>query len=323
MLGSVTMSEKRLKQAESATKAEIIITLLLVIIKGVFGIIGNSRALIADAAYSASVFTGSLANRLGSRADNTTAKDNQSYGSSKVEAITTIIVAVLLLVVGIEIAISAIRAIIHGVSKAPHGVTVIAIVASLLVKEFMFHYKYAKGKKAADQAIMARAWEHRAEMYPSIVALVGVTAALIGESLDMQSLYVFDAIAGFFIALLLFKLGYKMVLESIYSSVDRMIHPEDAVELISTVQKIKGVINVDELRAREHGHYVLVEVKISVNPKISVHEGHDIARIVKQQLMKRFVHVSNVFIHVNPYDPGYPYKNNVDPDQDESTSLLH
>jgi divalent metal cation (Fe/Co/Zn/Cd) transporter len=80
---------------------------------------------------------------------------------------------------------------------------------------------------------------------------------------------------------------------------------------------------VDELRAREHGHYVLVDVKISVNPKISVYEGHDIARLVKQQLMMRFTHVSDVFIHVNPYDPGYPYKNNVDPDQDENASLLH
>lgn len=317
------MSEQRLKQVDSAAKLEMIITLLLVIMKGVMGIISHSRALIADAAYSASVFTGSLVNLIDSRTSKASTKDHPSYGSSKAEALTTIIIAVLLLVVGVEIAISAVKSIIHGVTNSPHGIAVIAIVVSLLVKEVMFHYKYALGKKLADQAIIAIAWEHRKAMYPSVVALAGVTAALIGESLKLQSLYVFDTIASFFIALLLFKLGYKMVLESIYSSVDRMIHPEDAVELISTVQKIKGVINVDELRAREHGHYVLVEVKISVNPKISVHEGHDIARIVKQQLMKRFIHVSNVFIHVNPYDPGYPYKNNVDPDQDESAPLLH
>jgi divalent metal cation (Fe/Co/Zn/Cd) transporter len=89
------------------------------------------------------------------------------------------------------------------------------------------------------------------------------------------------------------------------------------------VQKIKGIITVDELRARERGHYVLVDVKISVNPKISVHEGHEIARLVKQQLLKRFIHVSEVYIQVNPYDPGFPYKNNVDPDQSENASILH
>ena len=317
------MSEQRLKQAESIAKVDIIITLLLIIVKGVIGVISHSRALIADAAYSASVVAGALADLMGSRVSKESTKEDQSYGSSKSEAITTIIVAVLILVVGVEIAISAVKTIIHGVTEAPRGIAVIAIVVSLLAKKIMFHYKYDLGKKAANQAIMASAWEQRTAMYPSFIALVGVTAALIGQSLEMPSLYVFDTIASFFIALLLFKLGYKMVLESIYSSVDRKIHPEDAIELMSTVQRIKGVINVDELRAREHGHYVLVDVKISVNPKISVHEGHDIARLVKQQLMKRFIHVSDVFIHVNPYDPGYPYKNNVDPDQDESASLLH
>jgi len=45
--------------------------------------------------------------------------------------------------------------------------------------------------------------------------------------------------------------------------------------------------------------------------------------LVKQMLMKRFIHISDVFIHVNPYDPGYPYKNNADPEHDNYPSLLH
>jgi cation diffusion facilitator family transporter len=317
------MSEKRLKQVESAARVGMIVTMLLAIMKGVVGIISHSRALIADAAYSASVVAGSFAVFNGARTSKITNKEEQPYGTGKAEAITMIIVAVVLLVVGVEIGISAVKTIIHGVTRPPHGFSVIAIVISLIVKEVMFRYKYTLGKKIANQALIASAWEHRNDMYASFVALVGVTGALIGHSLEMKSLYIFDTIASFFIALLLFKMGYKLVLESIYSSVYHVMHAEEAVELISTVQKIKGVIAVDELRARERGHYVLVDVKISVNPKISVHEGHDIARLVKQQLMKRFIHVSDVFIHVNPYDPGYPYKNNVDPDQDESASLLH
>ena len=91
----------------------------------------------------------------------------------------------------------------------------------------------------------------------------------------------------------------------------------------TAVQRVKGVITVDGLRAREHGQYVIVDVKISVNPRISVSEGHEIAKMAKQHLMKRFSHVSDVLVHVNPYDPGYPYKNNVDPDHDEIPTVLH
>ncbi|MEX2461471.1 MAG: cation diffusion facilitator family transporter [Paenibacillaceae bacterium] len=317
------MSERRLKQAESAALVGMIVTLLLAIMEGVIGLLGHSRALIADAAYSASVVVGTLAGWMGSRPSKMFNKDEQPNAVGRADAITTITVAVVLLVVGVEIGISAVKSIIHGITSPPHGIAAIAIVVSLLVKEIMFRYKYALGREIANQALIASAWEHRNDMYASFVALVGVTGAWIGYSLEMESLFIFDTIASLFIALLLFRMGYKLVLDSIYSSVDQVMHAGDAAELISTVQRIKGVITVDELQAREHGHYVIVDVKISVNPKISVHEGHEIARLVKQQLMKRFIHVSDVFIHVNPYDPGYPYKNNIDPEQDESPSLLH
>jgi cation diffusion facilitator family transporter len=314
------MSEQRLKQADSAAWLGIIVMILLAVMKGIVGLLSNSRALIADAAYSASVAAGLLAIRIGV---SSAKRSPNEAGSGKAEAITAILVAVLLLVVGVEMGISAVKTIFLGVSKPPAGYAVIAIVVSVLVKEVMFHYKNALGKKLASQAIIASAWEHRTDMYASFIALSGVTVALIGHSLEMKSLYIFDTIAGFFIALLLFKMAYKLVLETILSTVEHVMHAEEAAEIISTIQKIKGIITVDELRARERGHYVLVDVKISVNPKITVHEGHEIARLVKQQLMKRFIHISDVYVHVNPYDPGFPYKNNVDPDQDESASLLH
>jgi cation diffusion facilitator family transporter len=317
------MSDQRLKQTEFAAWMGIIITLLLAVMKGTVGLLSHSRALIADAVHSVSGAAGSLAIQIGSRAAKKSLHEDPSYTSGKTEAIAAIIVSMLFLVVSLEIGISAVKTIIRGVSDPPKGIAVIALVVSISVKEAMFRYKYALGKKMASQALIASAWEHRSGMYSSFIALVGVTGALIGQSLEMKFFYILDTIASFFIALLLFKMGYKRILESIHSSVGHIIQPSEAAELMSTVQRIKGVITVDELRAREHGHYVLVDMKISVNPKISVYEGHDIARLVKQQLMKRFIHVSDVFIHVNPYDPGYPYKNNVDPDQDENASLLH
>jgi divalent metal cation (Fe/Co/Zn/Cd) transporter len=118
-------------------------------------------------------------------------------------------------------------------------------------------------------------------------------------------------------------MGYKLIMESIHDTMDHVLHHEEADELLKAVQRVPGVIAVDSLRAREHGHYVIVDVKISVNPRISVMDGHDIAKHVKHMLLNRFIHVSDVFIHVNPYDPGYPYKNNVDSEQDDFPSLLH
>jgi cation diffusion facilitator family transporter len=317
------MSDQRFKQAELAAWVGIIVNIGLAIMKGTVGLLSNSKALIADAVHSASDVAGSLAVLIGLRVARMPPDEDHPYGHSKAESIAAIIVSVLLLVVGVEIGISAVKTVIHGVTAPPKGIAIIAIIISIVIKEAMFRYKYNLGKKLSSQALIDNAWEHRSDVYSSIAALAGVTGALLGDVFKLKLLYILDPIASFFIALLLLRMGYKLVLESIHNTLDHVMHAEDAADLIAIVLKTKGVITVDNLRAREHGHYVLVDVKLSVNPKISVHEGHEIARIVKQELMKRFLHISDVFIHVKPYDPGYPYKNNVNPDQDESPSLLH
>lgn len=97
---------------------------------------------------------------------------------------------------------------------------------------------------------------------------------------------------------------------------------ESADEIMAVVQRVEGVVTVQSLRAREHGHYVVAEIIISVNPRITVQEGQDIAKRVKLLLMHRFLHLSEVVIYVEPYDPGYPYKSNHDPNQEQMPTLL-
>lgn len=97
---------------------------------------------------------------------------------------------------------------------------------------------------------------------------------------------------------------------------------ESADELLQVVQRVEGVVTVQSLRAREHGHYVVAEIVISVNPRITVLEGQEIAKRVKLLLMHRFLHLSDVAIYVEPYDPGYPYKSNHDPNQEQMPTLL-
>ena len=97
---------------------------------------------------------------------------------------------------------------------------------------------------------------------------------------------------------------------------------EDSDELMQVVQRVEGVVTVQSLKAREHGHYVVADIVISVNPRITVLEGQEIAKRVKTLLMHRFLHLSEVSVFVEPYDPGYPYKSNHDPNQEQMPTLL-
>ncbi len=311
------------QKAEFAVWLNIVVNLALAIMKGITGFYAGSKALLADAARSASDAAGSFAvlNRL--RIAKLPPDDNHLYRHGKAESIVSIIVSVLLLIVGVEIGVSAVKTLWNGLEVPPKSYALIAIVISLIAKEAMFQYKYRLGKQIGSKAMMANAREHRSDVYSSIAVLAGVLGAILGRYSEMPVLYYLDPAAGLFVAFLILKMGYSLVMASIHKTMDHVLQDEDAADLIQTAQRIKGVITVDDLRAREHGHYVIVDIKISVNPKISVWEGHDVAKSVKQQLMKKFIHVSDVFVHVNPYDPGYPYKNNMDPGQDDVSTLLH
>lgn len=317
------MTEQRFEKAQFGAWVGIVGNIALALMKGVVGWLSGSKALLADAAHSASDVVGSAAVLIGLKAAKLPPDEDHPYGHGKAESIAAIIVSVLLILVGFQIGMSAVKSLYNGVSEPPAWYALVAIGVSIVAKEVMFQYKFRLGKRLSSQALIANAWEHRSDVYSSIAALIGVGGALLGKVVNQPLLYLLDPVAGIFVALLVLKMGYRLIMESIHSTMDHVLHQEDAEELINTVRRVKGVITVDDLRAREHGHYVIVDVKISVNPKITVMEGHDIAKSVKLHLLKKFTHVSDVFIHVNPYDPGYPYKSNTDSDQTDYPTLLH
>jgi len=319
------MTEQRFAKAEFAAWVGIFGNLALAIMKGVVGFFSGSQALIADAANSASDVAGSFAVLIGLRAAKRPPDRDHPYGHGKAESIAAIIVSVLLLLVGFEVARTAVTTMFFSdeALTAPSSYAIWALVAAIVLKEILFRYKFSLGKKLNSQALIATAWDHRSDVFASFAALLGVGAAVLGTMYGMPWLAYADPVAGLLVAVLVLRMGYKLIMESIHNTLDHVLHAEDAAELVSTAQNVKGVITVDDLRAREHGHYVIVDAKISVNPRITVLEGHDIAKAVKHELMNKFTHVSDVFVHVNPYDPGFPYKGVGDADQDDYPSLLH
>lgn len=297
------LSEKdRFKQAEFAAMVGVVGNIILAILKGVVGVISESRALVADAVHSASDVAGSLAVFIGVRAAKQPPDEDHPYGHGKAESIAAIIVAVLLFLVGIEIGKSSFESFFEDI-EAPKTLAIYAVVLSIIVKEWMFRYKYSLGKRIKSDAIIVNAYEHRSDVYSSIAALAGIGAAIAGQKMGIDWLVYADPVAGLFVSLLVIKMAWKLGSESIHTTLDHVLHEEDIVGLKETVSKISEIKKIDELHAREHGHYVIVDIKVSVDPHISVEEGHNIGKLVKEKLMSEHEHVQNVLVHINPYSP--------------------
>ncbi|MDQ0110814.1 cation diffusion facilitator family transporter [Paenibacillus harenae] len=300
---------QRYAQAEAEGWSGLWGNMLLTVVKGVMGWLTGSKALLADAFRSAAEAAGAFAALTGLR-DNRKLKESKKSKPSHAQDSgkgtgARILMSVLLLIIGLEVGISAIRELVEGVAGAPHWSALAAIAAGWLFKELFSARK-----------------ERHSGLYCTLAAFIGAGAAITGKALAIPALYYFDPAAALVIAVIVVFNGFQLVQAIARKDARQEAQEEDPNELMQLIQRVEGVVTVESLRAREHGHYVVADIVISVNPRITVLEGQEIAKRVKQLLMKRFLHLTDVSIYVEPYDPGYPYKSNHDPNQEQVPTLL-
>lgn len=295
------MEEQRFQQAERAAMIGVVANVILAVIKIVIGNIAHSRALIADGVHSASDVIGSLAVFIGLRAARQPPDEDHPYGHGKAESIAAIIVSVILLLVGVEMGYSAFQSFFEP-ATIPRTLAIYAVILSIIIKEALYQYKYRLGQKLKSSALIANAHEHRSDVFSSLVALVGIGLSILGGANGSFLVY-FDAIAGLIVSIFVIRMAWTIGAEAIHNTLDHVLHEEDTVDMKETVKKVPGVEEIHDFRAREHGYYVIVDVKIAVDPHLTVEEGHRIGKRVKHALMESYDRqIKNVFVHVNPYN---------------------
>ncbi|MDQ0192722.1 cation diffusion facilitator family transporter [Paenibacillus wynnii] len=320
------MNNKRSPQSETVAWTGVVSDVALAIAKGGIGYVSGSKALMGDALYSGADATARLTEvlpwRFGHDQKERTGERSVHKWDNK-EPIIAIIFSVLILMGGLQIAFSAIRDLTKGHLISPSPAALVAVLISIILKEAVFQYQYRHFKKLGDASHEAYADSHRYSLYTSLTVVIGIGSSVAGGSFDWHPLLYMDPIAGLLTACLVLRKGYILIASSIYGKEIEELPHADASNFIETVQRVHGVIRVEHLKALEKGRYVNLQVKISVNPRITVLEAHDISECAKKLLLHRFVYIGDVHMDVVPYDPGYPYKSNHELlDNDDVPTLL-
>ncbi len=288
------------RQIYRATWIGIFVNLFLAIIKAIGGFLSGSRALIADALHSASDIVSSVVILFAVRIANKPPDKEHPYGHGKAENIASIIVALLLVLVGVEISISSAKVFFGETPVVPGKLALIIIIISIVIKEILFQYKFRLGTKYQSTALISDAWHHRSDSLSSVAALIGIGAAILGDYFGIGFLVYGDAIAGIAVSLIVVKVGYDLAKESSQIILEKVLSDEETVKYFETLRQIEGITEVDQLLARTHGSYVVIDLKIKVDSTLSVRVGHDIGFEAKKRLMSTHPEVENVLVHINP-----------------------
>jgi len=278
----------------------LISNVILTVLKIVVGTIFHSPVLLADGYHNAGDVAASGAALTSMRISQRPADEDHPYGHGKAEVISAAVVAIILGVAAIYIAYESISAFFQEPEKASWIAFFTAII-SLIWKQVLYVYTIRIGTKANSKGLIATAYDHLADVYASLAAVVGIGLALVGNYYAIPILSYGDPVAGIIVTILVFKLAYGMGKEALDTLMEKSVSQErldSFTELIITVPEVK---RIDRLRAREHGHYVLVDLRVGVHGKLTIQEGHDIMRKIKKTIMDANDDVDEVLVHLNPW----------------------
>ncbi len=279
----------------NATRVGVLANIVLVILKLTVGFIGRSQALIADGVHSVSDLFSDLVVYFGLKWGRKEADEDHPFGHGRIETLSSLIVGLILFMVGVGIAYNSLLAVYSHEPSTPTMAAVWVAAASILIKEALYWYTLAVGRRINSPVVIANAWHHRTDALSSVAVLIGVVAANINPAWHIA-----DPIAALVVSYFIFRVAVSLITTAVKELVDTAPGEDVVVEIKRKAATVTGVHEIHDVRARQSGPHLLLELHVVVDKDITVLEGHGIAKKVKLLLMKEFKKVSNVTIHIDP-----------------------
>ncbi len=290
-------TRETMRQVQKVTVWGLAANLALAAIKFVFGILGNSQALVADGVHSLSDSTTDIAVIVGARFWTQPADEEHPYGHGRIETMITFFIGLVLGIVGLLIAYRAIQTIGMDHRSAPGWIVFAAACISMVSKELMYRWTVLVGKRIKSSALMANAWHHRSDSLSSLP----VAIAVLGTKIQPEWAFL-DHIGAIIVAVLIIQAAWKISWPTLKQLADTAASEEERRKLIALARIVDGVKDVHALRTRHIGPGLQVDLHVLVDPNLSVSRGHNIAGIVKRKLLDDGPDVVNVLVHIEPYE---------------------
>lgn len=282
--------------AVKVSMVSIIGNMILSAFKLFAGITAHSGAMVSDAVHSASDVFSSIIVIIGIKISSKDSDKEHPYGHERMECVSAIILAVILLITGLFIGMEALRNIFNkdfSSLKVPETLALVSAVISIAVKEGMFWYTRHYAKLLKSDALMADAWHHRSDALSSVGAFIGIAGARMGFP-------VLDPIASLLICIFIAKASVDIFRDAIEKMVDHSCNDETENNIRKCVMEQNGVSGIDLLHTRVFGNKIYADIEISINGSMSLNDAHNIAENVHLAVEKRFPDIKHITVHMNP-----------------------
>ena len=276
------------------------VNMLLVVIKFIFGILGCSAAMIADAVHSMSDVITDVIVVILVKLSNKPQDEDHDYGHGKYETLATSLVGMALLFVGVMILYSGAeniyRAISGEVLRQPGLVALFAAIISVVLKEWAYRFTIRTGQKVNSQAVIANAWHHRSDAFSSIGTSLGIGGAIfLGDKW-----VVLYPIAAVIVSLFIIKTACVLIKRAFDELLEKSLPAEIEAQIMTLAEQEAGVSEIHNLRTRRIGNHIAMEMHLRMSGDTSLYIAHQRTCEIEKRLREHFGADTLINIHVEP-----------------------
>ena len=262
------------------------------------GALSGSIAITADAFNNLSDAGSSVVTLLGFRLAGKKPDAGHPFGHGRLEYVSGLVVAGLILLMGAELAKSSVDKILHPEAVTFSWLAAGILLASIGVKLYMYLYNRAVGKKIKSAAMSATAADSLSDTAATSAVLL---AMVIGKLTDVQ----LDGWVGLVVALFILWSAVQAARDTISPLLGQAPDPMLVKEIESLVMAHDTVVGIHDLVVHDYGPgRCIISLHAEVPADEQVLELHDVIDNIEEELAQK-LHCEAV-IHMDPVVVGDP-----------------
>lgn len=215
------------------------------------------------------------------------------YGHGKSEAVAAFVQALLLGAAGLALGVESSRRLLHPQPLMQHGLGIWVIIGSTICASLLVAMQTRVVKRTGSTAIAA----DRAHYVTDIAVNMAVLIALVLDSAFGWTRS--DAIGALAISAYMLWNARGMAVNALRQLLDQELSAQDRQRIREAALQCAGVRGVHDIRTRNGGDRVFVELHVEVDGKLTVAVGHEIGDAAEEAIKKLFP-AAEVLAHLEP-----------------------
>lgn len=252
--------------------------------KIIFGLLASSIAIISEGLNNASDALTSVLTLVGTKLAGKHPDKEHPFGYGRIEYLTSLIIATLILITGGEMLISSIKLIFNPEELSISVVSLLVVAVTAVIKFFLGVYTIKMGKKAESGTLEALGLDCRNDSFISIVTIVSAIVFIVFH-------ISIDAYVGIFMSAIIIKAGLEVLMDTVSELLGRPGEHELAAKLYNEINTTEGILGAADMMLHNYGPDAYSgSVNIEIDHSKTVGEVYEFVH----ELQLRIMHEYNV-----------------------------